>query len=115
MFNEHDAGPEQINKTVVTGYVLNRFFETRYGATTNTEDIEEFIPESLLLCLFPFCACPFLRKGDCAMANFIPRQRHGGIITELYHALSLRTMRVCLAVYLLIGVRRIQCQRSREV
>jgi hypothetical protein len=76
VLNEHDTGPEQINTTVVAGDFLNRFFKARDCATTNAEDIEEFVPESLLLCLFAPDARPFLRKGDRAMADYFQQGRN---------------------------------------
>ena len=80
MLNEHDAGPEQINITVVTRDFLNRLFKARYDATANTEDIEEFVPERLLLCLLALDACPFLGKGDRAVPDFVPGKRHRSMI-----------------------------------
>ena len=59
-------GQKQINVAVVAGDFLDRLFKARHDATANTEDIEEFIPESLLFRLFALGARPFLRKGDRA-------------------------------------------------
>jgi len=38
-----------------------------------TEDIEELIPEGLLLGLFTAFSTPLTREPDCPVANFVPR------------------------------------------
>jgi len=60
VLDENNFGPEQIDVAVVAGDSLYRFFEARDDAAADAEDVEEFIPEGLLFCLFAFDACPFL-------------------------------------------------------
>src|SRR6185437_8538661 len=82
VFNEQDAGPEKIDKTVLTGNFPDRFFKARDNATADTEDVEEFVPEGLLFGAFAFDAGPFLRKGNRTMADFVPGKRHRRMIAK---------------------------------
>jgi hypothetical protein len=76
VLDEQHALPKQINRAIVAGEFLDRFFEAGKRFSAHAEDLEELVPESLLFRSFAFDARPFLRKGDRAMADFIPRKRH---------------------------------------
>jgi hypothetical protein len=59
VFDEHLAGPEQIDVTVVAGNFLHRLFKARHGAAADAEDVEELVPEGLLFRPLALRAGPF--------------------------------------------------------
>lgn len=83
VLDENNFGPEQIDVAVVAGDSLYRFLEAGYCAAVDAKHVKKVIPKCLLFGLFPFGARPFVCKGDGAVANFVPGERHeGGIISE---------------------------------
>ena len=48
VFDQQHAGPEQVNVAVVAGDFLDRLFKAGDHAAADAEDLEEFVPESLL-------------------------------------------------------------------
>ena len=83
VFDENDAAPEEVDVAVVAGDSLYRFLEAGDGAARDAENIEKFVPEGLLFGLFALDSGPFLGEGDGAVANFVPRKRHGkGMLAE---------------------------------
>jgi len=80
VFDEQLAGPEQVNKASVAGEFLDRFLEGGHGAAADAEDVEELVPEGLVFGGFAGFGLPILAKGDGAVANLVPRQRHGGSV-----------------------------------
>src|SRR6185437_463093 len=62
VLDEQDARPEEVNVTILSGKILNRLFKAGDNAAADSEDVEEFIPVSLLFSLFFFNAPILLKK-----------------------------------------------------
>ena len=82
VLDEDDARPKEIDVAIFAGEVLDRLFKTSYCTPAYTEGVEKFIPEALLFTGFAFGSGPFLGEGDGAVANLVPRKRHGEIVTK---------------------------------
>jgi hypothetical protein len=76
VFHQDDARPEQVNIAVVAGNLFHRLFKAGNRAARHAEDLKKFIPESLLLRAFAFCARPIAGKLDRVVTDFIPGNRH---------------------------------------
>ena len=81
MLGEQPARPEQVNEAPVAGELLDRLLEGGDGAAADAEDVEEVVPEGLAFGGLAGFALPFPAEGDGAVANLIPRQRHGRRLT----------------------------------
>lgn len=82
VLDKNNAGPEQIDVAVLTGDFLDRLFEAGNGAAADSEHVEEFVPEGLLLAALASDAGPLFREGDSAVADFIPGKWHGRMIAK---------------------------------
>ncbi len=78
VFNQDDTTPEAINETILTAQIFDGFFKAHCRAAVETENGEEFVPESLLLGFLAGFSSPILGEADGIVANFIPTERHGG-------------------------------------
>jgi hypothetical protein len=76
VFDEDDAGPEEVNPFVCAGDTSDRFLEAGDSAPGNAEHIEKLVPEGVLFCLLALFAGPFFGEGDGAVANFVPGEGH---------------------------------------
>lgn len=78
VFDDDFAAPEAINVAVTAGDAFDRFLEGGNQPAFDAEDLKEFVPESLFLGALAFRALPFAGELDGVVANFVPRNRHGG-------------------------------------
>ena len=60
---------------------LHRLLERGHRPATNAEHLEEAIPERLPLSGLARFAFPFRGERDGSLANFVPRKRHGRILS----------------------------------
>lgn len=72
MLGEQAARPEQINETPIAGELIDWLLEGGDGVAADAEDVEELVPEGLVLGGFAGFAFPFLGKSDGAVANLVP-------------------------------------------
>jgi hypothetical protein len=76
VFDEEDAGPEEVDECEIAREFADGLLEARDGATTDPEGLEELVPESLLVgCLAP-CARPVTGETDCVLSDLVPGNRH---------------------------------------
>ena len=78
VFDQQDARPEKVNVAVVAGDFLHRLFKAGDDAAFDAEDLKEFVPEGLFFGALAFDARPFAGELDRVVADFVPRDRHGG-------------------------------------
>lgn len=74
MLDEEFAFPEQVDEAVGAAEALDGLFKGGDEAALNAEDVEELVPEGLLVGLFAFGRGPIAREEGGAVANFIPGQ-----------------------------------------
>ena len=82
VFDQHFAGPEEVDESVLAGDLSYGLLEAGDDAASDAENFEKFVPEGLLFGLFAFDASPLVGKRDGAIADFIPREGHGWIVTK---------------------------------
>src|ERR1035437_9583464 len=78
VFDEELAFPEQLNLAEVAGGFQDGDFKTGDELARDAEDIEEFVPEHLLVGALAGRVLVVARELDGVVADFIPRKRHGG-------------------------------------
>jgi hypothetical protein len=81
VFDQQLALPEQIDEAVGAAQSPDRLFERGDGAPRNAEDIEELVPEGLLVGLLACGRSPVAGEEDGPLVDFVPREaRHQGLI-----------------------------------
>src|SRR5271157_4641117 len=74
---EQLAGPKKINEASCPGETVNWLLKSRDSTSGYAKNIEELIPECLLVRLLACGIAPTTREGERTMADFIPRNiRH---------------------------------------
>ena len=76
LLNDKDARPEQVNEPRPVIQLFHVLFVPGYGATFDTENLEEIIVEALRLAFFVARGCPLAGKGCGSSAYFVPGQSH---------------------------------------
>jgi len=66
----------------VAGEFFHRLLVAGDVAALLAEDVEEGVPKRFRLGLLTRLVLPFLREGDGAMFDFVPGERHAGVLVE---------------------------------
>ena len=77
VFDQQDAGPEEVDEAAVAGDLLDRLLKAGHELATQAEDLEELVPEGLLVGGLPRGARPFAGEADGVLADFVPTDGHG--------------------------------------
>jgi len=72
VFDENLTGPEEIDEAGGAGEAADGLFEGSDGATGDAEDIEEVVPEGLLVGLLAGGVLPLAREEQGAVADLVP-------------------------------------------
>jgi len=87
VFDQQHARPEKVNVTVGAGDFLHRLFKAGHHAALDAKDLEELVPEGLLLGALAPDASPFAGELDRVVPDFVPTDRHGsGVCSEVWPA-----------------------------
>ena len=85
MFDEEFAFPEEVNLAEVAGDFQDGHFKAGDEFAGDAEDVEEFIPERLLVGALARGVFVVARELDGVVADFIPGKQHGEILHETQH------------------------------
>jgi hypothetical protein len=73
VLDEELAGPEEVDEADGAGETLYGLLKGRDHAAGDAEDVEEFVPEGLLVGLLAGGVLPGAREVESALTDFVPR------------------------------------------